>query len=72
MKRHLLQKQSKVSLQYTELIIERWPVLLTKTIADVRESMKSAQSATQREEGETIIREIEQLKRDMEQNRPLR
>jgi hypothetical protein len=47
-------------------------VLLTKTIADVDETVKADGSAMLRVDGERIIRDLKTLKEDMEQDRPLR
>jgi hypothetical protein len=51
---------------------ERWPVLLTKVIADIQIAMKSDGSAESRSEGNKLIRDLGVLKSDMENNRPLR
>jgi hypothetical protein len=47
-------------------------VLLTKTIADVDETVKADSSVALRVDGERIIRDLKTLKEDMEQDRPLR
>jgi hypothetical protein len=51
---------------------DRWPVLITKTIADVEQTIKADDTAGLRSEGMRIIRDLVALKEDMEQDRPLR
>jgi hypothetical protein len=47
-------------------------VLITKTIADVEQTIKADDTAGLRSEGMRIIRDLVALKEDMEQDRPLR
>lgn len=46
-------------------------MLITKTIADVEQTMKAANNADLRYEGEQILRDLAILKDDMENNCPL-
>jgi hypothetical protein len=46
-------------------------VLITKTIADVEQTIKAANNADLRYEGEQILHDLAILKDDMENNRPL-
>lgn len=54
------------------LTLDRWPILLTKVIADVEETIKAGDTAGLRSEGDKIIRELIALKEDMERDRPLK
>lgn len=47
-------------------------MLITKTIADVEQTMKLDDTPGLRAEGNKIIRDLITLKEDMEQDRPLR
>ena len=51
---------------------ERWPVLLTKVIADVEQTIQEDDSTGLRIEGERILHDLKVLKEDMEQDRQLR
>jgi len=61
-----------LSIQRDGLTLDRWPVLITRTIADVEQTMKADYTAGLRSEGMKIIRDLVTLKEDMEQDRPLR
>lgn len=54
------------------MTVDRWPVLLTKVIADVEETIKADNASGLRSEGNRIICDLIALKEDMEQDRPLR
>ena len=71
--RHSHTKQLKVRRIHRDgLTLDRWPVLITKTIADVEETMKADGTPGLQSEGSKIIRDLIALKDDMEQDCPLR
>jgi len=51
---------------------ERWPVLITKIIADVKQTIDGEGSLELRSEGAMILRELVTLKEDIEDDCPLR
>jgi len=53
-------------------VADRWPVLIAKTIADVEQTMRESNAVGLHSEGERIIRELIELRDDMDHDRPLR